>query len=68
MNGQMNKYNSYIQKIYSPIDVNTLPFFVDMKAMRKYAIEKGVPISELSDSEKNTFIKKNPTCETASNL
>ena len=32
MNGQMNNYNSYMQKSYSPIDVNTLPYFVNMKA------------------------------------
>ena len=34
MNGQMNNYNSYMQKSYSPIDVNTLPYFVNMKALR----------------------------------
>ncbi len=45
MNGQMNKYNSYMQKDYTPIDVNSLPYFVDMKAMREYAKEKGVSIS-----------------------
>jgi len=38
----MNNYNSYMQKTYSPIDVNILPYFVDMKALRKYAKEKGI--------------------------
>lgn len=59
MNGQMNNYNSYMQKTYSPIDVNILPYFVDMKALRKYAKEKGVPISSLTDSEKEQFTKRN---------
>ena len=35
MNGQMNKYNSYMKKDYTPIDVNSLPYFVDMKAMHE---------------------------------
>ena len=68
MNGQMNKYNSYMQNDYSPIDVNTLPYFVDMKAMREYAKEKGVSISALTDSEKEKFTKVNPTNKQASNL
>ena len=59
MNGQMNNYNSYMQKTYSPIDVNTLPYFVNMKALRNYAKEKGVPISSLTDSEKEQFTKRN---------
>ena len=59
MNGQMNNYNSYMQKTYSPIDVNTLPYFVNMKALRNYAKEKGVPISSLTDSEKEHFTKIN---------
>ena len=68
MNGQMNNYNSYMQKNYSPIDVNTLPYFVDMRAMRDYAKEKGVSISSLTDSEKEQFTKTNLTNKQASNL
>lgn len=68
MNGQMNNYNSYMQKSYSPIDVNSLPYFVDMKAMRDYAKEEGVAISELSSSEKEKFMKPNPVSKKASTL
>ncbi len=68
MNGQMNKYNSYMQKDYTPIDVNSLPYFVDMKAMREYAKEKGVSISALTDIEKEKFTKVNTTSKIASNL
>lgn len=68
MNGLMNNYNSYMQKTYSPIDVNTLPYFVNMKALRNYAKERGVPISSLTDSEKEQFAKANPASSTASNL
>jgi len=64
----MNNYNSYMQKNYSPIDVNTLPYFVDMRAMRDYAKEKGVSISSLTDSEKEQFTKTNLTNKQASNL
>ena len=64
----MNNYNSYMQKSYSPIDVNTLPYFVDMKAMRNYAKEKGVSISELTTSEKEKFLKANPVAKKASSL
>ncbi|MCR5622623.1 MAG: HMG-CoA synthase [Treponema sp.] len=59
MNGQVNNYNSYMQQTYSPIDVNTLPYFVNMKALRNYAKEKGVPISSLADSEKEQLKKRN---------
>lgn len=68
MNGQMNKYNSYMQKTYSPIDVNTLPYFVNMKAMREYSKEKGVSISSLTNSEKEKFLKPNPSSKEATNL
>ena len=47
-----------MQKNYSPIDVNSLPYFVDMKAMRAYAQEKGVSISSLTNSEKERFTKE----------
>ncbi len=68
MNGQINKYNSYMQQTYSPVDVNSLPYFVDMKAMRDYAKEKGVSIASLSDSEKEKFIKTNSLKNCASNF
>ena len=67
MNGQMNNYNSYMQKTYSPIDVNTLPYFVNMKALRNYAKERGVPISSLTDSEKEQFTKINLASSKGSN-
>ena len=57
-----------MQKNYSPIDVNTLPYFVDMRAMRNYAKEKGVSITSLTDSEKEQFTKTNLTNKQASNL
>ena len=67
MNGQMNNYNSYMQKTYSPIDVNTLPYFVNMKALHNYAKEKGVPISSLTASEKEQFTKINLASSKVSN-
>ena len=68
MTGQMSNYNSYMQNAYIPIDVNTLPYFVDMKAMRDYAKAKGVAISLLTDSEKEQFVRENLAHRKASNL
>lgn len=68
MNGQMNNYNSYMKNNYTPIDINTLSYFVDMRAMREYAKEKGVSISSLTDSEKEKFIKANIANKKVSNL
>ena len=62
------KRSSYMQKNYTPIDVNSLPYFVDMKAMRNYAKEKGVSISSLTDSEKEQFTKRNLSNIKVSNL
>jgi hypothetical protein len=38
--------------------LNTLPYFVDMKAMRDYAKEKDISIASLSDSEKEKIKSK----------
>ena len=67
MNGQMNNYNSYMQKTYSPIDVNTLPYFVNMKALRNYAKERGVPIASGTESEKEQFTNINLASSKVSN-
>ena len=68
MTGQMSNYNSYMQNAYIPIDVNTLPYFVDMKAMRDYAKAKGVAISLLTDSEKEQFVRENLATRNAASL
>ena len=68
MNGQMSNYNSFMVYAYAPIDVNTLPYFVDMKAMRDYAKTKGVAISSLTDSEKEQFVKENLANKKAASL
>jgi hypothetical protein len=39
-----------------------------MKALRNYAKEKGVPISALTDSEKEKFMKANLSNKKATNL
>jgi hypothetical protein len=44
---------------YKPIDVNSLSSFVDMRGLRDYAKAKGVAISELSNAEKEKFLKPN---------
>ena len=48
--------------------LNTLPYFVDMKAMLNYVKGKGVSIASLSASEKEQFTKANSTNKKASKL
>ena len=51
MNGQMKNYSDYrdyIEQSYIPIDVNSLPFFFDMRGMHEYAKQKLVPMTELT--------------------
>ncbi len=68
MNGQMSNYDSYMKNTYSPVDLNSLPYFVDMKGLKEYAKEKGVKISSLTASEKEQFLKQNLLSKKASNL
>lgn len=58
MIGQMTKYREYLEKTYEPIDSKQLAYYVDMRGLRDYAKQKGVPIAELSDNEKNKFLIK----------
>ena len=55
---QMTKYREYLEKTYEPIDSKQLAYYVDMRGLRDYAKLKGVPMVELSDDEKNKFLKR----------
>ena len=67
MNGQMKNYRDYIEQSYIPIDVNSLPYFFDMRGMREYAKKKGVPMTELIQKEKEKFLVPNTTVKKAAN-
>lgn len=59
MNGQMKNYKEYLEKTYEPINVNSLPYFLDMKAISLYAKKRNIKIVELSQDEKKRFLIKN---------
>ena len=68
MNGQMKNYKCYLENTYTPIDVNSLPEFFDMRAMREYSRKTGILMADLSENEKANFLIPNPTAKKASNL
>ena len=43
-----------------PVDESTMPYLVDLRAIKQYADSKGVGIAELSDEEKQRFMIPNP--------
>lgn len=59
MTEQMKNYKEYLDTGYNPIDVNSLPYFLDMKAIHDYAKAKNVKITELSQEEKSSFLIQN---------
>ena len=59
MIGPTNNYKKYLDQEYTPIDVNSLPAFVNMRALYEYAKSKQVPISKLSQEEKELFLISN---------
>lgn len=67
MNGQMKNYSDYMEQSYNPIDVNSLPYFFDMRGMREYAKKKGVPMAELTQEEKEKFLVPNTTVKKDAN-
>ena len=59
MTGLTKKYKEYLNDSYSPIDINTLPAFVDMRAMCEYGKKKCVQMSPLTKEEKSKFLIPN---------
>jgi len=45
---------------YEPVDESTMPYLVDIRAIKHYADSKGVGITALSDEEKQRFMIPNP--------
>ena len=64
MNGQMRKFNykeyyKQLETMPDPIMVSELPKVkLNLKGVRDYARKKGVSIANLSDAEKQLFIKE----------
>ncbi len=63
MSGQMRKFNyeryyKQIETMPEPIMASELPKVkLNLKGIRQYAREKGVPIASLTDVEKKRFIE-----------
>jgi len=46
--------------LMKPVDESTMPYLVDIRAIKQYADSKGVGITALSDEEKQRFMIPNP--------
>ena len=57
---QEKKYKDYMSQEYEPVDESTMPYLVDLCAIKQYADSKGVGIAALSDEEKQQFMIPNP--------
>ena len=61
MNGQRMNYSKYYKQLKTmdePVLPSQLPKVkVDLGAISKYAKKKGVHVSELTESEKSSFLK-----------
>lgn len=54
------KYKDYMSQEYEPVDESSMPYLVDIRAIKAYADSKGVDIVDLSDEEKQQFMIPNP--------
>lgn len=57
---QEKKYKEYLAQTYEPVDESSMPFLVDIRAIKAYADGKGVSITSLSEEEKKQFMIPNP--------
>ncbi len=57
---QEKKYKDYLSREYEPVDESTMPYLVDIHAIRSYAESKGVKIVSLTEEEKQQFMIPNP--------
>jgi len=59
MSGQMMNYKNLLNTSVRPIMPSELPdVMIDYNGLRQYAREKGVPVVELTEKEKDFFVKK----------
>ena len=57
---QEKRYKDYMSQEYEPVDESTMPYLVDIRAIKQYADSKGVGITALSEEEKQQFMIPNP--------
>ena len=58
MNGQMKRYNELIKDMPEPIRLANRPKInFDMRGIMNYSEQQGKKVMDLSEAEKNMFIK-----------
>ena len=57
---QEKKFRDYMSQEYEPVDESTMPYLVDIRAIKSYADSNGIDIASLSDEEKQRFMIPNP--------
>lgn len=57
MNGQMKKYKESLADTPSPILLSQISQKMDLRGLMKYAKDKGVKVSQLSEDEKMAFLR-----------
>ena len=50
----------YLANDYEPVDETSMPYIVDIRAIKAYADSKGISIVSLTDEEKKQFLIPNP--------
>lgn len=56
MNGQMTKYDKYLDSLQSMAEPTIPDVKFDMRGLVEYARQKGMLISQLTDEEKKLFV------------
>ena len=52
MNGQMKKYKKSLERMSEPIMLSQMEKTMDLRALMQYAKNKGVKVSQLTESER----------------
>ena len=52
MNGQMKKYKKFLEGMSEPIMLSQMEKTMDLRALMQYAKNKGVKVSQLTESER----------------
>lgn len=52
MNGQMKKYRKSLERMSEPIMLSQMEKTMDLRALMQYAENKGVKVSQLTESER----------------
>ncbi len=57
MNGQTKKYKESLKSMPQPILLSQMTKTMDLRGLLKYAQDKGVKVSELTEKERMSFVR-----------